>query len=114
MAVGGSTTRTLYQYDPAVFRITKCFPLAGRQVGGYGGGGLVTVGVAGLGQIVTIPDVDLSAVRCRFGPLLVVTPEEELLSRGVIQCLPAASSTAGQVEVSTQAAIQLGHQHVPQ
>ena len=99
MAVGGSSAASVFQYNP-LLRVTKCFPVLGKLVGGHGGGGPVTVTVSSLSQMLALPDMDRTQIRCRFGPQYVVDPDIDQLLNGTIRCLPPASGKAGPVTVS--------------
>ena len=102
MCVNGANALMMYQYDSSTVTVRGCGPTSGRKVGGYGGGGLVTVTVSGMPQILALPDIDQAAFRCRFG-VEDVTPEAESLEEfGIIQCLPPASNLAGPVQVPEQ------------
>ena len=100
MAEYGSSTATVFQYNPLLLRVTKCFPVLGKIVGGQGGGGPVTVIVSSLSEMLALPDMDHTQIRCRFGPLYVVEADIDRLLNGTILCLPPASSLAGPVTVS--------------
>ena len=103
MVLNGAGVKLMYQYNSSTVTVRGCGPTSGRKVGGYGGGGLVTVTVSGMPQILALPDIDQAAFRCRFG-VEDVTPEAEPLEEsGSIQCLPPASNLAGPVEVSEHA-----------
>ena len=101
MIVGGSNSATLFQYNASVVRMNDCLPQSGKQVGGTAGGGVVILSAVKLQDIMTIPDLDKSTFKCRFGPSLVVDADElSLAESGTIKCLPPTSISAGPVEVS--------------
>ena len=97
----GKNTQTFYQYDPVSVTVTGCVPSSGNKIGGTAGGGIVAVTITNLTSILALPGLDTSGVVCRFGDDAYTVPaDESALLGGLIQCLPPASSYAGNVTLT--------------
>ena len=93
----------MHQYNPELVKVESVLPTEGVQIGGEAGGGFVTVQITKFDQVLEIPFLNVSLIKCRFGPDLEVRADKTSLQQTVnpgLKCMPPENPTAGDVEFS--------------